>query len=493
MKGIKKAGIVIACIFGIMAVSQVFANTEDKEEKIKHGVLVDSIDVSNMTYEEALELIEEHVDQKTEISISIKINDKTVDTTLKKLGYEWTNQLIIEEAVQLGKSGNVIKRYKDELDLKNEGMKYELEMGVEKETLKAKLEKICKPYNVEAKNASLKATGSGFEIIPEQEGCVVDYDVSSEGLYKYITEEWDGKSDIEYAVSTKTSKPKYTTEDCEKVSNTPMGSYATTFTTGISYDNRNKNIQNGAEKINGSVLYPGEQYSCNEHLFPWTEDNGWYPAGTYVDGGVQDSLGGGICQVSSTLYNALLRAEIKVVKRFSHSMAVSYVDLAADAALAGDYKDLVFENNTDAPIYIQGIYDPSGMIKFNIYGHDTRKEGHSVEYISEKISTKPIKESVTKDSSKPADYYEVTENGHQGYVAKLWKVTYENGKQVSRELLHTSTYAMAPRKVVKGTGKSKPDKKDDETKKSDDEDTTKKSDDTKKNNTKKSEDETSGE
>ena len=66
------------------------------------------------------------------------------------------------------------------------------------------------------------------------------------------------------------------------------------------------NIKNGAEKLNGNVLYPGESFSCNEHLVPWTEDNGWYPAGTYVDGGVADSLGGGICQVSSTLYNAYL-------------------------------------------------------------------------------------------------------------------------------------------------------------------------------------------
>jgi vancomycin resistance protein YoaR len=265
-----------------------------------------------------------------------------------------------------------------------------------------------------------------------------------------------------------------------------MGSWTTSFTVGSSYENRNLNIKNGAEKIDGSILYPGEQYSCNEHLAPWTEDNGWYPAGTYVDGGVQDSLGGGICQVSSTLYNALLRAEIKVVKRFSHSMAVSYVDLAADAALAGDYKDLVFENDTDAPIYIQGIYNSGGTITFNIYGHDTRDKSHSVEYVSELVSTTPIKESVTKDSSKPVGYTEVVENGHVGYVAKLWKITYENGKQVDKELLHTSTYAMSPKKIIKGTKSTSSDKDDSETTKSSEKNTEKTTEATTKKSTKSS-------
>ena len=466
MKGFRKAGILIACMVVLAMTVQVFAASKDKEE-IKQGVSIGTVDVSGMTYDEAKKAIDKIVDQKASTKVSVKVNNDVVSTTLKELGYKWTNKTVVEEAVEVGKLGNIIKRYKDELDLQKQGMKYEIKLELNKDTLKKSLKKLCGPYNIEAKNASLKATGSGFQIIPEKEGCEVNYEESTEELYKYVTETWDGKSAIDYVAKTKVTKPKYTEEDCKKVSNTPMGSFSTNFTVGAAYDNRNLNIKNGAEKIDGNVVYPGEQFSCNEHLAPWSEDNGWHPAGTYVDGGVQDSLGGGICQVSSTLYNALLRAELKIVERYPHSMAVSYVDLSADAALAGDYKDLVFENDTDAPIYVQGIY-MNGSVQFNIYGHDTRKASHSVKYESKKISTTPIKESVTKDSSKPAGYREVTENGHEGYVAELWKITYEDGKEVSRERIHTSTYAMSPRKVVKGTGKSS--KKDDE------EETTKKSD-----------------
>ena len=86
--------------------------------------------------------------------------------------------------------------------------------------------------------------------------------------------------------------------------------------------------------INGTVLYPGDEFSANTAMAPFTEANGYYAAGSYVNGQVVDSLGGGVCQISTTLYNAVLRAELEVTMRYNHSMTVGYVDLSADAALA---------------------------------------------------------------------------------------------------------------------------------------------------------------
>lgn len=475
MKGIKKIVVSCACIILTMGTICAWAASEDTEE-IKNGVTIENVDVSGMTAAEAKKAIKSIADERLATKINVEINGKTLETTLKSLGYKWNNTSVIDDAVNAGKTGNIIKRYKDSLDLQHNGMEYQLEIGVEKDTLEAKLKNKCEKYEVKAQNASLEATGSGFKIIPEQEGVAVDYDKTVEDLFTYVSEQWDKKADIQLTATTTVSKPQYTEEDCRKVSNEPMGSYTTEFTVGSAYANRNMNIENGAVLINGAVVYPGEQYSCNEHLEPWTEDNGWHPAGTYVDGGVQDSLGGGICQVSSTLYNALLKAEIKVVKRFPHSMAVGYVPLSADAALAGDYKDLVFENDTDAPIYVQGIYNSSGSITFNIYGHDTRGASHSVKYESKTIKTTPIKQKIKKDATKPTSYKETESAGHVGYVAELWKITYENGKEVSRERIHTSTYAMSPEIIVKGTKKesSKDKDKDKDKKDKDSEETTKK-------------------
>ncbi|MBR3644813.1 MAG: VanW family protein, partial [Lachnospiraceae bacterium] len=193
-----------------------------------------------------------------------------------------------------------------------------------------------------------------------------------------------------------------------------------------------------------------DSFSLNSVLAPWTAEHGWFEAGTYVDGAVSNSLGGGICQVSSTLYNALLLAEIEIVERYPHSMSVGYVPLAADAALAGDYKDLVFRNNTDAPIYIKSIYN-LGSITFKVYGHDTRPENRTVEYTSETVSTTPIEEEVEEDDSQPKDYEVTVSSGHTGYVAKLWKHVYIDGKEDETILVNTSTYRMTPKKVVRGT------------------------------------------
>lgn len=447
MKGLKKICIILCVVMMQLGIGYVVNAAEDSDEVVKEGVKIDSVNVGDMTEKEVKKAVKSHVKKKTNIKVQLRINKDKITTTLKDLGYKWENRELVEQVMEVGKQGNVIKRYKDSVDLKKNGKTFELKMGIDQKKMKAKLEELCKAFNVDAKNASLEATGHGFKIIAEKEGCEVDYETTVNQLVSYIEKQWDKKSAIQLEATTKITKPKYTTKDCKKVSNTPMGSYTTQFTAGVV--NRNANIRNGAEKLNGNVVYPGERFSCNEHLVPWTEDNGWKPAGTYSEGSVVDSLGGGICQVSSTLYNALLNAEIKVVERYPHSMAVSYVPLSADAALAGDYKDLVFENNTDAPIYVQGVYT-EGAITFNIYGHDTRKKGHSVEYVSKTTKTIPIKTATKKDPTLPSGTKKVTP-GHVGYVAELYKITYENGKQVSKELVHTSTYAMAPTTTLVGT------------------------------------------
>lgn len=447
MKGIRKVGILVTTLTLLLVATQMITVSADKKNVVKEGIRVEGVDVSNMTLKEVEGVVDDIVSARENIAVSLKVNKDTVTTTLKELGYKWENKKIAKEVLEVGKEGNVIKRYKDSVDLKKNGKKYEIEMSFDKKDLKDKLKELCDQYNINAKNASLKATGHGFKIIAEKEGCEVDYKKTADDLIAYVSGKWDKESNIDLDTTTKITKPKYTTKDCKKVSNEPMGSYSTSFSAGVV--NRNANIKNGTEKLNGNVVYPGEQFSCNEHLTPWTEDNGWKPAGSYAGGSVVDSLGGGICQVSTTLYNALLEAEVKVVKRFPHSMAVSYVPLAADAALAGDYKDLIFENNTDAPIYIQGIYT-EGTITFNIYGHDTRKAGHSVKYVSKTIKTIPVKTETKKDPTKPVGYRETTP-GHVGYVAELYKVTYENGKEVNKELLHTSSYAMSPTTTIIGT------------------------------------------
>ena len=185
---------------------------------------------------------------------------------------------------------------------------------------------------------------------------------------------------------------------------------------------------------------------------PYTFDNGYAEAGSYENGKVVQSMGGGICQVSSTLYNACILAELEITQRQAHSMTVAYVDPSMDAAIAGDYKDLKFVNNTETPIYVEG-YVSGGYITFRIYGKETRPENRTIEFISETLSTTaPKKTFVASDASLGSK--STVDSGHTGINAQLWKVVYENGKEVSREVFNTSNYRSSDATVSVGTSSS---------------------------------------
>lgn len=137
--------------------------------------------------------------------------------------------------------------------------------------------------------------------------------------------------------------------------------------------------------LDGSVLMPGQKLSVHDMTAPYDEDHGYVEAGSYEGGQVVDSYGGGICQVSTTLYNAALLAELKVVERHPHSMPVSYIELSRDAAIAGDYMDLVLQNPYDDPVYIEGMIDDENRLCFTVYGKETRPAGRRLEFQSETV------------------------------------------------------------------------------------------------------------
>ena len=152
----------------------------------------------------------------------------------------------------------------------------------------------------------------------------------------YLNEKWQAgeKGTVELAVTV--DEPDVTREQLEQIQS-KLGTYSTTFARGT---NRGKNVENATGRINGIVLLPGEEMSASEAMGPTTAENGYYEAGSYLNGETVQSFGGGVCQVSSTLYNAVILAELDVTERWAHSMTVGYVEASMDAAIAEGYKDL---------------------------------------------------------------------------------------------------------------------------------------------------------
>jgi vancomycin resistance protein YoaR len=282
---------------------------------------------------------------------------------------------------------------------------------------------------------------------------VIDVQASTDATYDYLTENFGGNAcDIDLVVVV--DEPKGNAEDLSKVKDV-LGTFTTSYSTSGS--SRSANVANGCSLINGTTLYPGEEFSAYETVSPFSEANGYYMAGSYLNGQVVDSLGGGICQVSTTLYNAVLRAELEVTERYNHSMIVTYVDPSADAAISeSSGKDFKFVNNTDYPIYIEGKTSSDKHITFTIYGVETRPSTHEVEYVSEVLETNvPDTEVIYTNASLPVGYCSV-QSAHIGYKARLWKVVKENGVEVSREQINSSSYMKSPRSATVGVATEDP-------------------------------------
>ena len=180
-------------------------------------------------------------------------------------------------------------------------------------------------------------------------------------------------------------------------------------------------------------------------------------AGSYLSGMVVDSMGGGICQVSTTLYNAVLMAELEVTERHNHSMIVTYTQVSGDAAISESAgKDFRFVNNTDYPIYIEGITTENKKITFNIYGVETRDANRTIEYQNVILQViHPETERIIADAGQGVGYVSV-QSAHTGYKAELWKIVYVDGVEVSREQVNYSSYSMSPRTAVVGINTNNP-------------------------------------
>lgn len=382
-------------------------------ERVYQGVRVDQTDVSGMIESEVRSAVEGVITERSSQNITFHMNGNTYTVAARELGYTWSNESVVQEALEYGKSGNVVTRYKQKTDLKQSAASLEVIGTINPEKVQAVLEENCIQFEQERKDATVDVIDGQLQQVAGIPGITLDMEASIEEVNRYMLEEWRG-GDGDIDLKVKTEEPGGDLEMLAKIKD-KMGSGSTDYST--SSENRKTNVENAVSKIDGTILYPGESFSVLNAVLPFEVENGYAAAASYSQGEVVESIGGGVCQVSTTLYLALIRSELQIDQRFNHSMMVSYVKAAFDAAVAEGSKDLKFTNNTDAPIYIHGVAD-GDMVAFTIYGMDTRSEGREIEFVSETVSN---------------------DNPKVKVQAELWKYVTENGK-TTKERINTSIY-----------------------------------------------------
>ena len=417
-------------------------------ETILKGVSIDKLDVSGMTREEALAALESYEKNLGGQSIKLGIGDNVIEAKLSDLGVTFDNEDLVDEAIGVGHAGNIVKRYKDQKDLQHSGKTFPLSWQTNEDTVRTYVEDNCTKYDKKAQNASLTRENGAFNFVAGTEGLELNVDSAVRTISDYLENSWTSDNTEVLNLETQVTEPEGSAEELANIKDL-LGSFTTSFSTSGS--NRCKNVSSGASHINGTVLYPGEEFSAYETVSPFTEANGYAMAGSYLNGEVVDSMGGGICQVSTTLYNAVLRAELNVTERSPHSMTVHYVDLSEDAAIAGTYKDFKFVNSTEYPIYIEGYTTSDKKITFNIYGKETRDKNRTISFESQMVSETPATTILQEDAGQGIGYKAVSSKGSSGYVAELYKIVKVNGVETDRIKVNKSTYKGTIRVVTYGT------------------------------------------
>ncbi len=441
-----RLGFVLVCAVILFAGSQMLLRSYVKKHddgKILSGVYVGNTDVSRMSSKDAMEAVQKEITNCGTAIITVELAEgRTIEASLQELGF--SSPMLkdaVDEAVQYGRKGNITQSYK--LMKKAEKKKLEhhipLEYEVEQQTASKILTSRAKEVLDIPVNAAIVQSPEGIQITEAQKGEVLDTEETIENLNQFLNEDWDGKPGTVQAVIEEQDAP-VTVEDLAGLTDI-LGSYTTYY--GESGDGRVQNVETGAKHLNGILLQPGEEQSANEAMEPYTFENGYAEADSYESNTVVQTMGGGICQVSSTLYNALLYAELEIVERYPHSMLVSYVEPSKDAAIADDQLDLVFKNNLDSPVYIQAVLE-EGNLTFNIYGKETRSPGRTLTFISESEESENTEGKRFVATENYIGYLALQSYAHPEITAQLWKVVTEDGQEVSRDVINYSQYMASP-------------------------------------------------
>lgn len=505
-------GIGLGVLFIIaLFISTIFALVNINNENIVNGVSISGIDVSGLSQEEAKGKLEAIYNEKKENDIELKHNEFETALSPELMEVNYKIDEAVESAVSIGKSKNIFKNNYDilgtligkrnipvEMTLNEDATKQTIEdmnaslpdvlidssysieddeliitkgkAGVKIDTdnllnqVKQKLndlndndnfieipvvnkepeaidiDKIHSEVYKEPQNAYY--TKDPFTVYPEVEG--VDFDV--EAAREILKEDKE-----EYVIKLKITEPEITLEE---IGTEAFPDQLSTFTTryDVSDVDRSTNLRLASEKINGTVLAPGETFSYNKTVGARTVAAGYKNAKVYESGKVVDGIGGGICQVSSTLYNAALLANLEIVERRNHQFVTSYVGAGRDATVVYGQTDFKFKNTRKYPIRIV-VTTNAGILKISIFGLKEENE-YTFKFNTKTVSSIPYKTQYIEDSSLPAGTEKVEQKGANGLITETYITKMLDGKVVSTELLSKDTYSAMTRIIRRGTKKT---------------------------------------
>lgn len=437
MKGIK---IFLVVIISIFIISIIFIFFTLNKTTIYDGVRINDIEVGGLDRNEAITYITDIKEQELrdlQLKLVYKDYHYTVDYTDVGITYDYYDA--VDKALSVGREGSWFKRLREIIKVRFNGFNIKMEIEFDNEMLYRLINKVSNDLKQKSKNAEIRYIKGKFEITPE----VVGRKVNNELLRKRIINAVLTKDNVHIPVEE--DIPPITEAKLKEIKE-PLGSFSTSFY-GSSLGRIN-NIKLSTEAINRTVLLPGELFSFNETTGERDKEAGYKEAKVILNGEYVDEIGGGVCQVSTTLYNAVLLSDLEIVERYPHSIPSTYVAKGRDATVVYGYLDLKFRNNTKSPIYIHAITSNNNL-SITIFGNkpDKNRTIKIESVVTEKI---PPETDINIDSSLSPGEKIVVQKGRYGYKVKTYKIIFEKGKVINRQLISHDFYK--PRKEIVKVG-----------------------------------------
>lgn len=487
--------VIVVIVLAIAVLTTIFAILNFNNNTILSGIHIQDVLIEGLTEKEAINVLNEEFERIQKKEILLKINGETYSLTPEQIEVQYGIEKAVEQAYSIGRSGNIFQNnfeilgtmldeknitlditYNEELlinvleginaklpnsmadntycveddeliitrgvdglvvdiqvakqtiiDAIKNGNIYEIEIETKYQKCpEIDIEKIYSEVKSEPQNATY--TTNPFEIIPHKNG--LDFDL--EEAKKIISEPKD-----EYVIKLEIIEPEIKTNEIgEEAFPDLLSSFSTKY--DESNVSRSKNVKIAMSKLNGVVVMPGEVFSYNQTLGKRTEEAGYEYANGFAGGKVVPMLAGGICQVSSTLYDAVLYANLGIVERHNHMFQATYVDPGKDATVVYGSLDFKFENTRNYPIMIKAT-TKAGVAEIKIFGIREEIE-YEVEISTNVLNYTPYRVVYEDDSSLAAGQEKVAQWGTKGCKSITYRIIKLNGKEVSKEVLSTDTY-----------------------------------------------------
>ncbi|MET3617421.1 vancomycin resistance protein YoaR [Peptoniphilus olsenii] len=432
------SGIVLAMIL----VSLIFYSIEKNNSNIHKGVKIEGISVSHMSKNEAIKKVKEETDQKIAAHIiNFTFNDESYPVSLEQFGYTLDLEQAADKAYEIGRSKSSIKNFFQIVFGPIFSNNIIADGDLNRDSLDKVILDLNKKIYIKPEDAYIKENSDGsVDIIEEKIGRYMDNDEFG----KILGEDFINKDKIELPVySTEPNVKSNYYAGIDKV----YADFETNYSS--SSKGRKENIRLASSKFNNLKVEPGQEISFNNVVGDVTADKGFKEATVIIGGNAESGIGGGICQVSTTLYNSLVMSDLEIVERHNHSRPINYVKLGTDAAVVSDYKDLKFKNNTNNPILIQAIANGDNL-SFKIFGNSKDRD-YTVKMVPKLLGVvNPNTITRYSDNMYEGDQV-VKEAGSKGYSYETFKEVIKDGKIISTEKITNSYYIPKDRVVVIGT------------------------------------------